>query len=156
VVELLALYFKEGIEKGERCVWISSEPEETENAKMALENAGVDFERCLRSDQLEIIPAREFQENAALPAPSAVEMLRKRSEKALLEGFSGLRINLDFKKAEGSLSSCFENCRETLEKVNRGENITLLLTCPLEGLSASELLNLMGEQEDLIIKQEGK
>ncbi len=123
---------------------------------MALENVGVDFERCLRSDQLEIIPAREFQENTALPAPTAVEMLEKRSEKALLEGYSGLRINLDLKKAEDPLSSCFENCREALKKINRGENITFLLTYPLEGLSASELLNLMGEQEDLIIKQEGK
>jgi len=156
VLELLALYFKEGIEKGERCVWISSKQGEAENAKMALENAGVDFERCLRSDQLEIIPAREFQENTALPAPTAVEMLEKTSEKALSERFSGLRTNLEVKKAEGFLPSCFENCRETLEKVNRGENLTLLLTCPLEELSALELLNLMGEQVDLIIKQEGK
>ncbi|WP_440956971.1 ATP-binding protein [Methanosarcina sp. Mfa9] len=156
VVELLALYFKEGIEKGERCVWISPEPGEAENVKMALENTGVDFERCLRSDQLEIIQAREFKENTAWPAPATVEMLEKISEKTLSEGFSGLRINLDLKKAEGALSSVFENCREALEKGNREENITLLLTCPLEGLSASELLKLMGKQEDLIIKQEGK
>nr|WP_255351031.1 ATP-binding protein [Methanosarcina sp. MTP4] len=156
VVELLALYFKEGIEKGERCVWISPEPGEAENAKMALENTGVDFERCLRSDQLEITQAREFQENTAWPAPTAVEMLEKRSEKALSEGYSGLRINLDLKKAEGAPSSVFENCREALEKIDRRENITLLLTCPLEGLSASELLKLMGKQEDLIVKQEGK
>ncbi|MFY1111092.1 MAG: ATP-binding protein [Methanosarcinaceae archaeon] len=156
VVELLALYFKEGIEKGERCVWISPEPGEAENAKMALENTGVDFERCLRSDQLEITQAREFQENTAWPAPATVEMLEKISEKTLSEGYSGLRINLDLKKAEGALSSVFENCREALEKIDRRENITLLLTCPLEGLSASELLKLMGKQEDLIIKQEGK
>ncbi len=156
LTELLALYFKEGIEKGEHCVWISPEQGESESAKIALENKGVDTEHCLRSDQLEIIPAREFQENAALPTPSAVEMLEKRYEKALSDGFSGLRINLDLKKAEASLTPCFENCREALEEINLRENITLLLTAPLEELSALELISLMGEHEDLRIRQERK
>ena len=123
---------------------------------MALENAGVDFERCLRQGQLEIMPSREFRENAVLSAPAVAEMLEKKYEKALSEGFSGLRANLDLKKAEASLSSCFEDFRGTFGEINRGKNIRLLLSFPLEGLLAFELLNLMEEQEDLIIRREGK
>ncbi len=116
----------------------------------------MDLENCLQSDRLEIIPAREFQENTALSAPEAVEMLEKKHGEALSEGFSGLRTNLDLKKIESSLSSCIEDCREAFEKIDREKNITVLVSCPLDGLSASELLNLMEEGKDLAIRREGK
>jgi len=114
------------------------------------------LESCLKSERLEIIPGREFQENTGLPTPEAAEMLEKKYEKALSEGFSGLRANLDLKGVESSLSSCIEDFREAFEKIDRDKNIIVLVSCPLDGLSALELLNLMEGGKDLIIRREGK
>lgn len=155
--ELLAAYFKEGIEGGEYCLWISPEKLAAEETKSELEKAGVDVEDSFTSSQLEILPANPFPENLTFLASTVKELAEKGYAKALSGGFSGFRMNFDFKNTGNSLKPYLETCRKAVGKVvfEKNKSLTLLCTFPLEELSCRALLELMDESS-VFAKRKGK
>ena len=100
LTELLVIYFKQGIEKGEYCLWISPDELATERAKNELKKSGVDVEHCIVSSQLEILSQpNQLPENTTLLTSAIKELAEKGSEKALSGGFSGFRTNFDLKNS---------------------------------------------------------
>ncbi len=87
MTEILVTYFKQGIERGEYCLWISPDELATERAKNELEKEGVDVEHCLVSSQLEILPANPFPENRTRLASAVKELAEKGYKKAHSGGF---------------------------------------------------------------------
>jgi len=157
LTELLALYFEQGIKKGEYCSWFSLNELATEKAEDELKKSGVDAENCRISSQLELQPAKKLPKNANLLASTIKELAEKGYEKALSGGFSGFRTNLDLKSSGNNLKAYLETCRETAETVSFGnrKDFTLLCTVPLNELSGSILLELM-EDSGVLIKRKGK
>ena len=157
LTEILVTYFKQGIERGEYCLWISPDELATERAKNELEKEGVDVEHCLVSSQLEILPANPFPENMTRLASAVKELAEKGYKKAHSGGFSGFRTNFDLKDAGSSLKPYLETCGKTVETVifENNKSPTFLCTLPLEELSGSVLLELM-EENGVIIKRRGK
>ncbi|HWR26124.1 MAG TPA: ATP-binding protein [Methanosarcina sp.] len=157
LTELLVIYFKQGIERGEYCLWISPNKLTVEEAKNELKKVGVDVDYCLESSQLEIIPVDSLQGNADTPVSTVKELTEKRYKKALLSGFSGFRTNFDFSNAGSSLKGDFDKCGKIVETLvfEKGNNVTILCTLPLKELSGKLLLELM-EEKDLFAKKEGE
>ncbi|HEY3360808.1 MAG TPA: ATP-binding protein [Methanosarcina sp.] len=157
LTELLVTYFKQGIEKGEYCLWISPDKLTTQRAKSELEKAGVDVEQCLASSQLEILPANPFSENIALFSSSVKELAEKGSKKALSGEFSGFRTNIDFKNIGNSLKFCLETCGKAFETVvfKNNESLTVLCTLPLEELSGRTLIEIT-EESGVFVRRKGK
>ncbi len=157
LTEILVTYFKQGIERGEYCLWISPDELATERAKNELGKEGVDVEHCLVSSQLEILPANPFPENMTRLASAVKELAEKGYKKAHSGGFSGFRTNFDLKDAGSSLKPYLETCGKTVETVifEKNKSPTFLCTLPLEELSGSVLLELM-EENGVIIKRRGK
>lgn len=157
LTELLVAYFKEGIEKGEYCLWISPEKLAIEGAENELKKAGVDVEHSLACSQLEILPANPFSENLTLLASAVKELVEEGYKKALSGGFSGFRTNFELKNARDSLKFCLEMCGKDVETAafENNRSLTLLCTLPLEELSGSTLLELM-EENGILVKRKGK
>lgn len=157
LTELLVTYFKQGIKKGEYCLWISPDKLTTQRAKSELKKAGVDVDHCLASSQLEILPANPFPENITLFASSVKELAEKGYEKALSGKFSGFRTNLDFKNTGNSLKRCLETCGKAVEMevLKNNESLTVLCTLPLEELSGRTLLEIT-EENDIFVRRKGK
>ncbi|RXA15126.1 sensor histidine kinase [Methanosarcina sp. MSH10X1] len=157
LTELLVTYFKEGIEGGEYCLWISPDKLTADEAKCELKKEGLDVEHYLESSQLEILPVNPFPENLTSLAPVVRELAEKGYRKTLSGGFSGFRTNFDFKNAGDFLNSCLETCEETIETVvfENNKRFTLLCTLPLEELSGKALLGLM-EENDVFAKRKGE
>lgn len=157
LTELLVAYFKQGIERGEYCLWVSPDEVATERAKDELKKA-VDIEHYLVSSQLEILKSAEsLPENTILLASAVKELLETGRKKAISGGFSGFRTNFDLKNAGTSLKSYLETCRKTVEIGMSGSNksLTFLCTLPLKELSGSMLLELM-EEKGIFIKGKWK
>ncbi|MCQ1534209.1 PAS domain S-box protein [Methanosarcina sp. KYL-1] len=163
LTELLVAYFKEGIEKGERCLWVTGNTLPADRAKKELENSGVDIEPGLLSTQLEFLPAKPLPGDAALLASEVAETAETGYKKALSDGFTGFRTNLELEKSSpasekpgSSLMQGLEKCRKALKKLDSEKSPLVLCTLALEKLSASELLDLMERSEAAIIKRRGK
>jgi len=173
LTELLAIYFKQGIEKGEYCLWSSPDEKAVERAKNELKKSGVDVEHCIissqlelrpssqlelrPSSQLELQPAEQLPKNVNLLASAIKELVEKGSKKALSGGFSGFRTNVDLKNSGISLKLCLQTCRNTIEMISLGnsKDLTLLCSFPLDELSGSTLLELI-EENSIFIKRKGK
>ena len=157
LTELLALYFKQGIKKGEYCSWFSPNELATEKIEDELKKSGVDAENCRSITQLELQPAKKLPKNVNLLASAIKELAGKGYDKALSEGFSGFRTNLDLKSSGNNLKAYLETCKETAKTVSFGnkKDFTLLCTVPFSELSGSRLLELM-EDSGVLIKRKGK
>jgi signal transduction histidine kinase len=157
LTELLVTFFKEGIEGGEYCLWISPDKLAVEEAKSELKKAGVDVEHSLAVSQLEILPTNPFPENLTFLASAVKELAEKGYAKALSGGFSGFRMNFDFKNPGNSLKPCLEKCGKAVEKVafENNKSFTLLCTLHLEELSGRALLEIM-EESSVFAKRKGK
>lgn len=157
LIELLATYFKEGIEGGECCLWISPDKLATEEAKNELKKAGVDVEHYLTSSQLEILPTNPFPEDLTLLASAVKELAEKGYRKTLSGGFSGFRTNFEIKITGNSLKPYLDTCRKVVETValESNKSVTLLYTLPLEELSGRVLLELM-EESSVFAQRKGK
>lgn len=157
LTELLVIYFKQGIEKGEYCLWVSPDELVTERVKDELKKAGLDVEYCLISSQLEILPAEPLPENVTLFTSAVKELVGKGYGKALSGGFTGFRTNFDLKGSGFSLKAYIETCRKTVETIvfEDSKNLTFLCTFPLEELSGGMLLELM-EENSFFVKRKGE
>ena len=87
LTELLALYFKQGIKKGEYCSWFSPNELATEKIEDELKKSGVDAENCRSITQLELQPAKKLPKNVNLLASAIKELAEKGYEKALSGDF---------------------------------------------------------------------
>ncbi len=157
LIELLVTYFKEGLEGGEYCLWVSPDKLAAEGAKSELMKAGVDVEHYLTSSQLEFLPANPLLEDLTLLASSVKELAEKGYGNTLSGGFSGFRTNFEIKNTGNSLKPCLETCGKAIETMalEKNKSITLLYTIPLEELSGRVLLELM-EESNVFAKRKGK
>ncbi|HHV24868.1 MAG TPA: sensor histidine kinase [Methanosarcina sp.] len=157
LTELLTIYFKEGIVRGEYCLWISPDILAAEGVKNNLRKAGVEVENSLASLQLEILQANPFPEDISLLASTVKELVGNGYNKALSGGFSGFRTNFNLKNTGNSLKFCLETCGKVVETAvsENNKSLTFLFTFPLEELSGRTMLELM-EGSGVFIKRKGK
>ncbi|MDO5840199.1 MEDS domain-containing protein [Methanosarcina mazei] len=156
LTELLVSYFKQGIERGEYCLWTVTDALEEERVKKELEKADVSVEKYLTSFQLVIINTGTLSKGSPLPESAVKELMKEKSEKAFSEGFPGFRMNVSITRKGGSLNPDPEKLEENLKEINRDNErkLTYLCTFPLEELSGSELLRLV-EEKGVLVKRKG-
>jgi len=157
LTELLAIYFKQGIEKGEYCLWFFPDELAAEKAKSELKKSGIDVEHCIVSSQLEFRSSEQLPKNIALLSSAIKKLAENGSEKALSGGFAGFRTNFDLQNSGISIKPYLETCKKTSEMLSfeNSKNLTILCTLPLYELSGSTLLELM-EENSFFIKRKGK
>lgn len=155
--ELLAFYYKQGIKRGEYCSFNSPQEMDAEQVENKLEKSGENGEDLVISSQLVLQPAKKLPKNATALASAIKELIEEGTEKAISEGFSGLRTNLDLKRSGNSIKTYLDICQKTAETASSMNNkkFTLLCTVPFDELSCSLLLELM-EDKGVLIKRKGE
>ena len=157
LTELLVAYFKQGIERGEHCLWIVPDSLAAERAKSELENKGVEIGKYISSSQLEIVSASTLSESVSLFESALKELMKGRGGKVLSEGYSGFRVTLDFSGAESSFKSFLERIEKSIEEIDQDSRRTLTFLCTfsLEELSSSNLIELV-EEKGVLVKRKDK
>jgi MEDS: MEthanogen/methylotroph, DcmR Sensory domain len=93
LVGALVPYFDAGLRNNERCIWITAKPLEAAEAKLELENAGVDVDAAIRSGALTILDFSEWYVKAeGLKSAEVAALWLAEERRALEQGYSGLRI----------------------------------------------------------------
>ena len=89
---VLVPYFKTGLERGDRCVWLPGETLSEQSARELLQTEVADLDELERRGQLAIsrVPAYE---PGGLDADAAVRRWLDAEEEAIASGFSGLRVS---------------------------------------------------------------
>jgi C4-dicarboxylate-specific signal transduction histidine kinase len=143
LLDTLVPYFKSGLESGELCLWVVSDPLTEEEARNALRVAVPEFERYLADRSIEIARDRQFY----LPGndPDLERLIRTwaaKTDSALARGYAGFRMSAStawLERKDWKAFSHYEN--EVNNSISRWR-MTALCTYPLAGSTAAEFLDV--------------
>ena len=93
LIEALVPYFIAGLRGGERCIWVTAAPLPAAEAEAALREAWHGVDDALASDALRILDFdRWYADNAGLKGTDVVDLWLVQEERAIKDGYRGLRI----------------------------------------------------------------
>ena len=93
LADALVPFFKAGLDRNEKCLWLTSDPFGREDARDSLRAAVPDLEGRERRGQIEIIDFRNwYLRNGALSPDETVKQWLARASTAVSEGYGGLRL----------------------------------------------------------------
>ncbi|AKB85760.1 response regulator [Methanococcoides methylutens] len=146
-------YFMSGLESNELCVWMTPDVESTAKAKDVLQEKGIYIDPYIRNSQLEILPVPELPGNDMALLPTLLlDHWKLMHEHAVLNGFDGLRFNVDLKDIEGSCLGLIRSYNDTVKDTVREIGMRSICTCPLRSFTPSEVLEMNTVNDDFIIK----
>ena len=141
--EVLVPYFKAGLERNERCLWVTAHPYGKERAASEMRVAMSDFDRRTAAGQMQIFDQDEwYAKLAALSTAEKVQCWLSQKEEALALGFSGLRGsgNTSFLD-EGSWDD-FLIYERAVDEAFKDRRILALCSYPISMCSADAMLDV--------------
>ena len=109
LLDILVPYFRAGLENNEFCLWITSEPLDSEAAIEAMKKSVADFDKYLEKGQIEIIPHSEwYLHNGTLDLQRVTNSWNDKLNQALANGYAGMRVTTNtawLEKTAWSLSA---------------------------------------------------
>ena len=141
--EVLVPYFKAGLERNERCLWVTAHPYGKDRAASEMRVAMPDFDRRTAAGQIQIFGEDEWY--ATLAAQSTAEKVQcwlSQKDEALALGYAGLRGsgNTSFLD-EGSWDD-FLIYERAVDEAFRDQRILALCSYPVNGCSANAMLDV--------------
>ncbi|MHC1755144.1 MAG: PAS domain S-box protein [Methanosarcina sp.] len=156
LIEILIPYFKAGLENNEFCLWVTSEPLKTDEAKEALKRVVPDLEIYLERGQIEIIPETHFyvKESAFDPEKALNEGVEKLNH-AIAGGYYGLRSSGNISWLEKTDWDSFTDYEEKIDSFIGDCKVIALCTYPLEKCNATEIIDVVANHQFTLIKRAG-
>ncbi|SES66530.1 PAS domain S-box-containing protein [Methanococcoides vulcani] len=157
LADFLQDYVMSGLDGNELCVWMTPDAESATKAKDMLKERGIYIDPYLRTSQLEIIPIPELPGNDLKLLPSLLlDHWKLMQDQAILNGFDGLRFNVDLHDIEGSgleyLTSYTDIVKDTVSELG----MRSLCTISFDVFSRSEVIDLMHRNDNIIMNVDEK
>jgi C4-dicarboxylate-specific signal transduction histidine kinase len=143
LLDSLVPYFKAGLEAGELCLWVVSEPLTEDDARAALREAVPEFEHYLAERSIEIRNGREFYLSGNdLDSARVLRTWTEKTDSALLRGYAGLRISASTAWLERKDRRAFCDYESEVNRSFGNLKITALCSYPLAGSTAAEIFDV--------------
>ncbi len=143
LLDVLVPYFKAGLESGELCLWLVSEPLTEEEARNALHKAVPNLERYLADRSIEILGGQRFYVSGDnLDLQRAIRTWAEKTASALSRGYAGLRVSASTAWLERKDWNAFSDYESAVNQSIRNWRMTALCTYPLAGSTAAEILDV--------------
>ncbi len=157
LVETLVPYFRAGLEANEFCMWVTSEPLRTAQAKTALKKAVPDLEARIQRGQIEILDYSEwYTKSGKFSSAEVLQGWVDKLDAALKKGFEGLRLTGNTFWLEDADWEDFTAYEKTINDVLGRYRMIALCTYSLKKCSATEILEVMANHEFALVKRRGK
>jgi hypothetical protein len=139
----LVPYFVAGLRNRERCIWITAEPLSAAEAKDALRKAGVDVDQAIQSGALVLHDFSVwYAHQSHLKGTAVVDLWLSEEERALREGYRGLRITGNVSFLTAQTWPLFMEYEDAVNRAFAGRRIVTLCTYPLASCAAAEVLEV--------------
>src|ERR1700680_783827 len=143
LLDTLVPYFKDGLESGELCLWVVSEPLTKEEARKALRKAVPEFEHYLADRSIEIVGGRRFYFSGNDPdLQRVIRTWAAKTDYAVTRGYAGLRVSANTAWLEGKDWKAFSDYENEVNNSISRWRMTALCTYPLAGSTAAEILDV--------------
>jgi C4-dicarboxylate-specific signal transduction histidine kinase len=157
LLETLLPFFKAGLEAGEFCAWVVSEPLTEEEVWQALDRAVPGLDRYVSDQSIEVLKARDvYLAGGEIDLHRIIGNWGAKLERALSRGYPGIRVSGNTAWLEQ------KQWREFMEyetELNRGisdQPMLVLCTYPLATCGAIEFLDVAGTHQFAVAKRRGR
>jgi hypothetical protein len=148
LVEALVPYFLAGLRNNERCLWIAAPPLPAIEARRALEAASDGVGAAFESGAIRILDFDQwYAGNAGLNGMDVVRFWLAEEEKALADGYQGLRITGNTSFLQPGDWATFMEYEQAVSEHFRGRRIVALCSYTLQGRSPREVGEVMHSHE---------
>ena len=136
-------YFKSGLEAGEYCRWIISDPLTGEEARDALRREVRDLDRRIENREIDIVfDADWYLKDGGFNIVGVIEKWDGHLEEALSRGHAGMRLSANTTMVQGITWSHFMQFMMKLDPLLSDKRLILLCTYPL-ATGAEHVLDLL-------------
>jgi len=156
LLDTLVPYFKAGLETGELCLWLVSEPLTEEEARNALRDAIPEFERYVADRSIEIVSGRRFYFSGDDPdLQRTMQTWAEKMDFALTRGYAGFRVSASTAWLESKDWKAFSEYESEVNNSISRWRMTALCTYPLAGSTAAEMLDVTRTHQFAIARRNG-
>src|SRR5580658_673257 len=149
--DVLVPYFKAGLENNERCLWVTGQAFDAEQARSALRAAVSDFDKRERDKQIEIANGDEWYASGAKLRPhDLMSGLLQSEQDALGLGYAGLRTNGNCAWLSRDQWADFLEYETLVQKSVRGRRMICMCGYCMDQLRDGSQLEVM-ERHDMAI-----
>ena len=157
LIDLLVPYFKAGLENNEFCMWVTSEPLASAEAKAALAANVENLERYIADGQLEILHHGDsYTVSGKFESDRALQGLIDRVETATRRGFAGLRMTGNTFWLEKSDWQAFTEYEAAVNAVIGKYRVLALCAYSLSKCGAIEIMDVISNHAFALMKRAGK
>ena len=137
LLDTLVPYFKAGLENGELCLWVVSEPLTDDEARDALRESVAEFDRYLGDHSIEILRGRQFYFSGNdLDLERVIRDWPLKTDSAVARGYAGLRLSANIAWLERQHWKEFSEYENELNSSIGNWRMMALCTYPLTGSAA--------------------
>ncbi|MDQ1253742.1 MAG: hypothetical protein QG646_2931 [Euryarchaeota archaeon] len=157
LMDILAPYFEAGLINNEICIWITSQPSEAEEAKVAMRRIVPDFDVYLEQGQIEIFPYTHWYfKDSVFDSEGILNGWVEKLNQALANGYDGLRLsgNTFWLKKEDWKE--FADYEENLDNIIDNSHIMALCTYSLDSCNKIEIIKIIFNHQFALIKRDGR
>jgi signal transduction histidine kinase len=156
LLDILIPYFGTGLENGEFCIWIVSDPIDESDATNALIRAFPQVERHLAAGDMKIVTHSQwYLKNDAFDRDRAIEGFLENLAQALAKGYAGLRVNGNTSWLSDEDWKSFMEYERGLDEMIANRKIVVLCTYPLRNARATALFDIAQTHQLAIAKRNG-
>ncbi len=157
LIDILVPYFKAGLENNEFCMWITSEPLNSEDAKRALKKKVKNLDDYIKKGQIEILDYTQwYTKTGGFDANEVLQGWIEKEKQALERGLEGLRLTGNSFWLEKKDWRDFADYEEAVNSVIGQHQMLAVCTYSLDKCGASEILDVVSNHQFALIKRKGK
>ena len=141
--EVLVPYFKAGLERNERCLWVTCEPYGRDRAASEMRAAMSEFDTRTASGQMQIFGEDEWYARLApLRTAEKIQGWLSQKDEALASGYAGLRGSGNASFLDEGTWDDFLIYERAVNEAFKDQRILALCSYPMEGCSADDMLDV--------------
>ncbi|MDD5095424.1 MAG: PAS domain S-box protein [Dehalococcoidia bacterium] len=157
LADILAPFFKAGLESNEFCLWITAEPLGDQQARQAMAKAMPDFDRYLEKGQIEILSHSEwYVKDGYFNSERVLNDCIDKLNQALTKGYDGFRLTGNTIWLEKKDWKDFTDYEAAINNVIGKYRILALCSYCMDKCNAIEIIDVLRHHDFALIKQEGK
>jgi len=157
LIDILAPYFKAGLENNEFCIWVTSEPLDEKEVKEAMRKSMPDFDQYLKRGQIEIVSYADWYLKDGVFNPQRVlNAWTDRLNQALTKGYDGIRVTGNTFWLGKKDWNNFTEYEAEVNSIIGKYRMMAICTYSLDKCGASEILDVVRNHQFALIKRRGK
>jgi len=157
LIEVLVPYFMAGLKNNEYCMWVTSEPLNTGEAKKALKRKLKNLDECIRNGQIEIIDYRQwYTKSGKFDSEQVLNGFIDKEKQAIKKGFDGLRLSGNTFWLEKRIWDDFADYEAEINSILGNHRMLAVCTYCLDKCTAAEIIEVVNNHQYALIKQKGQ